>query len=87
VKSRFLNRLSGLVKLYVLRWEKQMECGTKDELEQHLSDIRRLAAIITLTPEEKDAAVRAERFAIGLLREHDESGHHGKRCPFATRLA
>jgi hypothetical protein len=64
-----------------------MECGTKDELEQHLSDIRRLAAIITLTPEEKDAAVRAERFAIGLLREHDESGHHGKRCPFATRLA
>ena len=64
-----------------------MECRTKDELEQHLSDIRRLAASPTLTPEEKDAAVRAERFAIRLLREHDESGHHGKRCPFATRLA
>jgi hypothetical protein len=63
-----------------------MECRTKDELEQHLSDIRRLATSPTLTPEEKDAAVRAERFAIGLLREHDESGHHGKRCPFATRL-
>ena len=63
-----------------------MECRTKDELEQHLSDIRRLATGPTLTSDEKDAAVRAERFAIGLLREHDESGHHGKRCPFATRL-
>ncbi len=63
-----------------------MECGTKDELEQHLSDIRRLATSRSLTSEEKDAAVRAERFAIGLLREHDQSGHHGKRCPFATRL-
>ena len=63
-----------------------MECRTKDELEQHLSDIRRLATSPALTSEEQDAAVRAERFAIGLLREHDESGHHGKRCPFATRL-
>lgn len=63
-----------------------MECQTKDELEQHLSDIRRLATSPTLTPDQKDAAVRAERFAIGLLREHDKSGHHGKRCPFATRL-
>jgi len=63
-----------------------MECQTKDELEQHLSDIRRLATSRTLTPEEKDAAARAERFAIGLLTEHDQSGHHGKRCPFATRL-
>ena len=63
-----------------------MECQTKDELEQHLSDIRRLASSPALTPEEKDAAVRAERFAIHLLREHDESGHLGKRCPFATRL-
>jgi hypothetical protein len=35
--------------------------------------------------EKDDTAVRAERFAIGLLREHDESGHHGKRCPFAKR--
>lgn len=61
-----------------------MECRAKDELEQHLSDIRRLATSRTLTSEEQDAAVRAERFAIGLLREHDQSGHDGKRCPFAT---
>jgi hypothetical protein len=63
-----------------------MECRTKDEIEQHLSDIRRLATSPALTSEEQDAAARAERFAIGLLREHDESGHHGERCPFATRL-
>jgi hypothetical protein len=63
-----------------------MECRTKDELEQHLSDIRRLATSRTLTLAEKDAAARAEQFAIRLLREHDESGHNGKRCPFATRL-
>jgi hypothetical protein len=23
---------------------------------------------------------------MGLLREHDASGHDGKRCPFATQL-
>jgi hypothetical protein len=86
VKWRFLNSYPALVKWYVLRLDKQMECRTKDDLEQHLSDIRRLATGPTLTSDEKDAAVRAERFAIGLLREHDESGHHGKRCPFATRL-
>jgi hypothetical protein len=63
-----------------------LECRTKEELEQHLSDIRRLAALPTLGPAEKDAAVRAERFAITLLKEHDASGHDGKRCPFATRL-
>ena len=63
-----------------------MECRTKDELEQHLSDIRRLATCPALTSEEQDSGVRAERFAIGLLREHDQSGHHGERCPFATRL-
>jgi hypothetical protein len=51
-----------------------MECRTKDELEQHLSDIRRLATSPALTSEEKDAAVRAERFAIGLLTEHDRRG-------------
>jgi hypothetical protein len=79
-------QLSGLVKWYVPQLEKQMECRTKDELEQHLSDIRRLATSPGLSSEEKDAAVRAERFAISLLREHDESGHRGKRCPFATRL-
>jgi hypothetical protein len=63
-----------------------MECKTKDELEQHLSDIRKLATAKGLTSEEKDAAARAEHFAIKLLREHDASGHGGKRCPFATRL-
>jgi hypothetical protein len=66
--------------------EKQMECRTKDELEQHLSDIRRLASNAALASADEDAAVRAERFAIGLLKEHDASGHGGKRCPFATRL-
>jgi hypothetical protein len=37
-----------------------MECRTKDELEQHLSDIRRLATSLALRSEEKDAAARAE---------------------------
>lgn len=59
-----------------------MECRTKDELEQHLSDSKQCF----VAPEHKDAAVRAERIAIGLLKEHDASGHEGKRCPFATRL-
>ena len=63
-----------------------MERQTKDELEQHLSDIRRLAASRGLTPEERETAARAERFAIGLVKEHDASGHDGKRCPFATRM-
>ena len=63
-----------------------MECRTKDELEQHLSDIRRLAKTPSLAAEAKEAAARAERFAIGLLKEHDASGHNGKRCPFATRI-
>lgn len=63
-----------------------MECSTKDELEQHLSDIRRLGARRDLTPEERDAVVRAEKFAIALVKHHDASGHNGKPCPFATRL-
>jgi hypothetical protein len=63
-----------------------MECSTKDELEQHLSDIRSLAVTPGLTSDQKDAVARAERFAIGLLREHDSSGHNGKRCPYATRI-
>ena len=63
-----------------------MECDTKDELEQHLSDIRRLAVSPGLTSEQKDAAARAERFAIALLKEHDSPGHNGKRCPYATRV-
>lgn len=63
-----------------------MECRIKEELEQHLSDIRRIAANRALTSEEKEAAVRAERFAIRLLREHDASGHDGKRCPYATLI-
>jgi hypothetical protein len=64
-----------------------MECRTKDELEQHLSDIRSLAMRAGLTSEETAAAARAERFAIGLLREHDSTGHNGKRCPYATRIS
>jgi len=64
-----------------------MECRTKDELEEHLADIRRLAVSRGLTSEQKDAAARAERFAIGLLKEHDSTGHNGKGCPYATRLS
>jgi hypothetical protein len=64
-----------------------MECAVKDELEQELSDIRRLAARFDLKSEDdKRAAVRAEQFAITLLKEHNASGHGGKRCPFATHL-
>ena len=63
-----------------------MECGTKDELEQHLSDIRSLAMNPGLTSEQTEAAARAERFAIGLVKEHDNTGHNGKRCPYATRI-
>jgi len=64
-----------------------MECTTKNELEQHLSDIRRLAVKADLThKDDKEAAVRAEQFAIVLLKEHNSSGHDGKRCPFATHL-
>jgi len=61
-----------------------MEMRTKDQLEQHLSDIRRLAS--RASADDKQAAVRAERFAITLLKEHDASGHGGKRCPYATHL-
>jgi hypothetical protein len=64
-----------------------MECSTKDELEQHLSDIRILAMRPGLTSEQTAAVARAERFAIGLLREHDSSGHNGKRCPYATLIS
>lgn len=64
-----------------------MECAAKDELEQHLSDIRKVAARIDLTPDEQESIARAERFAISLLRQHSESGHNGKRCPFATLIS
>lgn len=64
-----------------------MECETKDGLEQHLSDIRKLAANPKLSSDETKAAVRAERFAITLLQQHDSTGHNGKRCPYATRLS
>jgi len=63
-----------------------MNCVAKDELEQHLSDIRKLAAFQGLTSEEKEAAARAERFAIAMVKEHDRSGHGGKRCPLATQI-
>lgn len=64
-----------------------MECPVKDRLEQHLSDIRKLATYVDLKSEEnKQAAIRAEQFAIALLKEHNASGHDGKRCPYATQL-
>ncbi len=65
-----------------------MECQVKEQLEQHLSDIRQLATRLDLTSDDKgkEVAARAEQFAIGLVKEHDASGHAGKRCPFATRL-
>jgi len=63
-----------------------MDCPAKDELEQHLSDIRKLAARQGLAPEEAEAAVRAERFAIAMLKAHNASGHDGKRCPVATQI-
>jgi hypothetical protein len=63
-----------------------MQCQTRDEIEQHLSDVRTLATRIDLTNEERGAVVRAERFTIELLREHDAAGHNGKRCPLATQF-
>jgi hypothetical protein len=63
-----------------------MSCRTKDELEPQLSDIRRLASNSALAPEEREAAIRAERFSIGRLREHDASGHDGNQRAFATRI-
>jgi hypothetical protein len=66
--------------------ENFMECETKEKLEQHLSDIRKLAARPDLTAEQREAAVRAELFAIKLVKEHDFAGHEGKRCPFATQI-
>ncbi len=63
-----------------------MECAGKDELEQHLSNIRKLAARRDLTAEERLAAIRAEQFAIRLLKEHDMTGHGGKPCPYATQV-
>jgi len=61
-----------------------MDCQAKNNLEQHLSDIRTLATRSDLASNEREALARAEKFAIGLLKEHDSSGHNGKRCPFAT---
>jgi hypothetical protein len=63
-----------------------LECLTKNELEQHLSDIRILATSARLTSEERETAARAEHFAIDLLKKHNTSGHDGKRCPFATQI-
>lgn len=63
-----------------------MDCLAKNELEQHLSDIRKLAAHQGLAAEEREAVARAERFAITMLKEHDRSGHSGKRCPLATQI-
>ena len=62
-----------------------MQCQTRDEIEEYLSDIRVIAARVELTTEEKEAAFRAERFAIA-LKEHDTAGHNGNKCPLATQL-
>jgi hypothetical protein len=75
-----------LVQRLVRREKTRMECSIKDDLEQHLSDIRRLGARRDLTSEERNAAARAEKFAIALLKEHNATGHNGKACPYATRL-
>lgn len=63
-----------------------MECRTKDQLEQHLSDIRVLASRIDAAPAEREAAARAEKFAISLLKQHNDAGHNGKPCPFSTHV-
>ena len=63
-----------------------MQCQMRDEIEEHLSDIRVIAARVDLTTEEKEAVIRAERFAIALLKDHETAGHNGKRCPLATQL-
>ena len=63
-----------------------MECGIKVQLEQHLSDIRVLASRVDAVPAEREAAARAEKFAISLLKQHNDSGHNGKPCPFATHV-
>jgi len=63
-----------------------MECKAKEKLEQHLSDVRKMATIQGLSSEQREAVARAERFAIQLVKEHDATGHEGKRCPFATML-
>jgi hypothetical protein len=63
-----------------------MECAAKNELEQHLSDIRTIAARVDLSTSEREAAVRAEQFAIGLLKQHNASGHDGTKCPFGTAI-
>lgn len=63
-----------------------MDCLAKNELEQHLSDIRKVASNQGLAADEKEAVARAERFAIAMLKEHDKSGHAGKRCPLATQI-
>ena len=51
-----------------------MRCQVKDALERHLSDIRRLGARQDLTSEQSEAPAQAERFAIGLLKNHT-AGH------------
>ena len=64
----------------------RLQCQTRDAIEQHLSDLRTLASRLGLTQDEKEAIVHAERFAKGLLREHDTAGHIGSTCPRATEF-
>ena len=64
----------------------RMQCQTRDAIEQHLSEVRTLAARLDLTREERETVVSAERFAIRLLRERDTAGHSGNRCPLAREF-
>jgi len=63
-----------------------MSCPDRNELEQHLVDVRTLAANRNLTADERTAAMRAVKFATELLKEHDAAGHDGKGCPAAGEI-
>jgi hypothetical protein len=60
----------------------EWSAGLRTSLSNTCQIFRTLAVNTGLTFEEREGAARAERFAIGLLKEHNASGHGGKRCPF-----
>ena len=84
--SPFIHQLKHRTLLIKQMHYSDTYCLAKDELEQDLSDIRRFAARLDVSSEERGAAVRAKKSAIRLLKEHNTSGHSGKRCPLATQL-
>jgi hypothetical protein len=63
-----------------------MECAVKDELEQHVSDIRKLAARLDLMPDGRES-VRGPKGLQSVCYKNTTSGHNGKRCPFATLIS